>query len=304
MMNLSMTTDYVTYLGDPEPYLRRIADAGFTHIHWCHEWNTDYIYSREEVKRIGKLLDSTGLRLLDLHAPHGTGRGWGSPDEAKRRSAVELVKNRIGMTADLSGGAVVLHLPDPRNSPDHPGVQPVSGSFGEALHRSLGEFEMEVRGSGVVIALENLGIESMEGIALLFEEYSPEFLGLCYDSGHGNICGGNFFIPDGHPRTGETPDPDPGAGSEPGLDFLDRVRDRLVSVHIHDNDGKKDLHDLPFSGTVDWPGLSALLAASSYRGCVSLESNMRGLDIDEELFLDRARWAAAKLTRMIDAVRI
>ena len=42
---LSMTSDYVTETGCPEPYLRRIAEAGFSRVHWCHQWNTDFLYA-------------------------------------------------------------------------------------------------------------------------------------------------------------------------------------------------------------------------------------------------------------------
>ena len=40
---LSITSDYFQSAGDALPYLQRIAEAGFTHVHWCHEWATDYI---------------------------------------------------------------------------------------------------------------------------------------------------------------------------------------------------------------------------------------------------------------------
>ncbi len=292
-----MTTDYVTSLGDPEPYLRRIAEAGFTHVHWCHEWNTEYFYPPDEMKKFGKLLEAFDLELLDLHAPHGLGWGWGSPDEAERRRAVELLRNRIDLTSELSGGALVLHLPE------KPGAPFDADKLLDALCRTLDEIEPATRGSGIAIALENLEFDSFEGISRLFSEYDPDFLGLCYDSGHGNIFGGDFAEIDGYPgaRNPFYRNFDP--GGESGLDHLERCKDRLVSVHIHDNDGRSDRHDLPFSGTVDWPRLARILAASSYRGCVSLESNMRGLDIDEGLFLDQAHRAASELTRMIETAR-
>ena len=65
---LSMTTDYFADTGSAEPYLRRIAEAGFTRVHWCHEWNSDYLYSGDEVRQIGRWLDECGLKMLDLHA--------------------------------------------------------------------------------------------------------------------------------------------------------------------------------------------------------------------------------------------
>ena len=42
---LSITTDYAKDVGDPSPYLRSIAEAGFSHLHWCHQWNTDFLYA-------------------------------------------------------------------------------------------------------------------------------------------------------------------------------------------------------------------------------------------------------------------
>ena len=32
-----------------EELFRRIAGAGFTHVHWCHEWDGDYTYSVYEM---------------------------------------------------------------------------------------------------------------------------------------------------------------------------------------------------------------------------------------------------------------
>jgi len=60
---LSITTDYFADTGDPAPYLRRIARAGFSHVHWCHEWNTDHLYSSQEITRISQELRECGLRV-------------------------------------------------------------------------------------------------------------------------------------------------------------------------------------------------------------------------------------------------
>ena len=90
---LSLTTDYATVdRGNPSPYLRRIADAGFTHIHWCHHWNTDFVYSRPEIEQIGRWLDEYGLKLLDLHASVGPEKNWYSTNEWERQAGVELVQ--------------------------------------------------------------------------------------------------------------------------------------------------------------------------------------------------------------------
>ncbi|MBU1700333.1 MAG: sugar phosphate isomerase/epimerase [Candidatus Eisenbacteria bacterium] len=272
LRELSMTTDYVTYLGDPKPYLERIAEAGFTHIHWCHEWNTTHIYSDNEISNIQTWLQEFDLKLLDLHAPHGEGMGWGAGGAIERSAAVKLLKNRLGMTARLSGGAIVVHLP---NAPS----TLLKGDFYyDSLQRSLDVLWQLAEKYSIKIAIENMDDDDFLDIDWLFERYNDDFLGLCYDSGHGNL-------------------------GRPGLDNLERYKGRLVSIHIHDNDGTQDRHNLPFSGTVDWVRLSKIIASSSYKGCVSLEANMRGLDISESEYLREAYQTAAKLEKMIQSER-
>jgi sugar phosphate isomerase/epimerase len=268
-MNLSMTTDYVKFTGDPLPYLGRIARAGFTHVHWCHEWCTSHFYEEEEVNAISRELDQLGLRLLDLHAPHGMGDGWGSSDDGARNAALALVMNRMNMTAALGGDAVVLHLP--RKPADPSGM----GSWRVNVRKSLDSLAPLSRSSGVRIALENIPDDDFSEIGALLTGYDGGFLGICYDSGHGNL-------------------------GRDGLQKLAFWKARLISVHLHDNDGKEDTHRLPFTGTVDWKRLSVVIAGSSYEGCVSLESNMRGMEVTEERYLGDACRAATRVGRMIE----
>lgn len=71
--------------------------------------------------------------------------------------------------------------------------------------------------------------------------------GLCWDFGHANLCGLNM--------------------SE---EFLS-LNKRLECVHIHDNDGKKDLHLLPFYGNINWKEAMKCLKSVGYTGCLDLE---------------------------------
>jgi sugar phosphate isomerase/epimerase len=256
---LSITTDYAKDTGDPSPYLKRIADTGFSHVHWCHHWNTDFIYSKYEIEQIKVWLEDYGLKLLDLHGSDGREKGWASSQEYQRLSGVELVKNRIEMTSYLSSDVVIMHVPaDPNSTP---------------IRKSLDELESFARDHNVRIAMEN---GNFEAIGKLLSEYDPDYVGLCYDSGHGNM------IPD-------------------GLDQLDRIKDRLISVHLHDNDGTGDQHNPLFSATVDWKKLAGIMANSSYTKCVSMEVTMGRSGIeDEQEFLDVAFKTGTKFTGMIE----
>ena len=83
-------------------------------------------------------------------------------------------------------------------------------------------------------------------------------VGLCWDSGHGNMHRG-----------------------VDALAWLESMAHRLIAIHLHDNDGTNDLHNLPGSGvgsvgsTDRYSQGGAILA-----GCVNLECNMRNSGID------------------------
>ena len=265
---LSMTTDYASVsTGCPEPYLRHIAEAGFSHIHWCHQWNTDFLYADAEVEQVGRWLADFGLTLTDLHASAGVEKAWGSAREYERLAGVELVKNRIEMTARLGSDVIIMHFP----------VEPAEREpFWTRMRRTLDALEPFARSHGVRIAIENLSRDNFDALERVFALYGSDFLGLCYDSGHGNVAGN-------------------------GLDRLERVKDRLLSVHLHDNDGTGDQHKLAGDGTVDWPRLARLLAASAYRKPLSFESNMGSYPkgSDEIEHLRRAIEAGTRLAEMV-----
>ena len=259
---LSITTDYVTGRGDPTPYLRRIARAGFTHVHWCHEWNTDFEYGSAELDPIQHCLSECGLKLLDLHGSAGQQRRWFAPDETERQAGVALVQNRIEMAARLGGQTVIMHA--------HAG-------YLDPIRRSLDTLQPVAKTHGVRLAIENE--DNFAALWQLLGEYPPDYLGLCYDSGHGNIAGRH------------------------GLDELATLTDRLIALHLHDNDGTGDQHKLMFTGTVDWLRLAKLIAQSSYRQCVSSEAVMQNTGLtDETEFLAQAFAAGNRFAALIAAV--
>jgi len=266
---LSMTTDYARSSGDPSPDLHRIADAGFTHVHWCHQWNTDFLYARSEVEQIAVWLKEYNLALLDLHGSTGPEKDWVAVEEYRRQAGVELVLNRLEMTARLGGEVVILHA-GIATCPD--GTVPAW----DTLRKSLDELEPYARKLGVRIAIENGDWPIIQDILVA---YPPDYIGLCYDSGHGNLDG-------------------------IGLDKLRLLKDRLISIHLHDNNGATDQHRLPLTGTVDWTRLVTILGSSAYKKCISMESNMGHEDItDEAEFLAKAFAAGSRLTAMLADIK-
>lgn len=252
---LSIATDFNGSGGDPTLAMEQIAAAGFTHLHWCHQWHTDHMYTDREIAYIASVMKRTGLKLLDIHGSNGSAGGglcdWGNPDETYRRNGVELVLNRIRMFAMLHGeGSLMMHIPHVRT--DYPkDVRKVILKNIDAMRRSLDELVPICRGLGVPLALENMACDSFEILATLFKEYPADVVGLCYDSGHANIRDAN--------------------GRREGIEHLEEHLDRLMALHLHDNDGTGDLHMPPFYGDVDWKRIAADIRKSAYKRMFSFE---------------------------------
>jgi sugar phosphate isomerase/epimerase len=180
------------------------------------------------------------------------------------------VKNRIDMAADLGTDVIIMHLPPELNEPD------TMEEGWEQLWCSLDELEPYAAENGVRIAIEN---GDFLKLAKVFERCEPDYVGLCYDSGHGNV------------------------GDE-GLDRLEQNKDRLISLHLHDNDGASDQHLPLFSGTVDWPRLAEIIVSSAYTKWVNMETTMKNVSaMTEAEFLGHCYATGKRFSDMIDAAR-
>jgi sugar phosphate isomerase/epimerase len=265
---LSITSDFVESYGSPQPYLEEIAAAGFTHVHWCHQWNTDFLYSEHEIAQIKRWFADYNLKLLNLHASHGKEKYWCSFLEYQRKSGVELVQNRIRMAAVLGADVVIIHVPSSAGAE-------VREAMLEPVRKSMDEVLPFARSHNIRIAIENMETDDFGMLSTLLDEYDADVLGLCYDSGHGHIDGR-------------------------GLDNLEKLKERLIALHLHDNDGSNDQHKIPFTGTVDWQRLARIIAASPYDKGINLEVVIQNSGIkDEAEFLREAYSAGKKLDEMI-----
>ncbi len=284
VLPISISTDIRGGLGSAEQRLFQIAEAGFTHVLWCHySGREDYIYDSSEINGIKQNFRDTGLQLLDLHAPRGSNDQWTSLIEEERIAGVNTVSNRMKMTAELGGSVVMNHwYPQPMvNTPE------LATAYWDTSRRTFDDLEKVSRETGVRLAIENMDdeIDTFPYLKTLFNLYPPEYLGLCYDSGHGNIHGD-------------------------GIDRLEEVSDRLISVHLGDNYGfqrdssRGDHHTLPFDGTVDWDKLTTAVANSAYKGPASFELLMRKYpDMEVETYLAEAYKRSMIPTQMLESKR-
>lgn len=124
---------------------------------------------------------------------------------------------------------------------------------------------------GITICIENLydGIgghliegpccdvaKAAERIDRINEKYRAEVLGFCFDTGHANLVGIDFER------------------------FIIGLGERLKVLHIHDNDGISDLHQIPFTfaktrenkSSTDWEGFIRGLKQIRFQGTLSFET--------------------------------
>jgi sugar phosphate isomerase/epimerase len=266
--------------------LYKIAQAGFTHIHWCHEWDGDYIYSSYEMQQIKEWMDQYQLKAKALHASKGSRRNvnlldehyrkdYTSDVEYNRKAGVELIKNRVELAACIGATEIVLHLYVPhftiRENPE------IEEKFYEQVYKSFDELQPYCIEKGVRICVENLfdmpEKYELNQLERLFAKYPPEFLGFCLDTGHANMVWGKDMI-----------------------DIIHRYGKRLYAIHIHDNSGSMDFHQIPGEGNIDWQAVMDALAQSDYELPLTMELACYNKDIDA--FLQKAYEAGSKLTQM------
>ena len=247
-MELAVATDFNGSTGCPRASLKAIAEAGFTHLHWCHQWCTDFLYGKYELEQIRAWLKEFGLTLLDIHGSQGREKCWSATDfEYRRKAGVELVLNRARMLRELDGeGVLMMHMPMIRTTMDEKDRPDVLRQF-EALCRSIDELAPELERLRVAVAVENVPYCTFELLDRLLAMYPPHLIGITYDSGHGNIQNSG------------------------GLDFMEQRKNRLMALHLHDNDSSGDQHLPPFRGNIDWDRLTGIIASSSYTGPASFE---------------------------------
>lgn len=253
----------------PRENLRRLREAGFTHLHLAHKWTRREPFTEEEEANWTRDLEETGVRVLDTHGCHPKGINLSSDKDTDKQAAMDLFLHRLRLTRRLGGDAMVYHVPC--NGPILPRQI-------EDLLEALKRIEETARELGVAIALENhyLPDNDRRTLAAAFEAFDAEFVGFTFDPGHALISGNTDWI-------------------------LTNCLSRLKVLHLNDNDTQGDRHWLPLDpgGSADWPAIMRFVAESPYAKPLQLEVSWTpGRHGSHTTFLADAYEAATRLTAM------
>jgi len=102
----------------------------------------------------------------------------------------------------------------------------------------------------VPLAIENIDCQDL--FIKVMDSIDDDYLKFCYDSGHNNCF-------------------------DPEYNYLSKYGDRLVALHLHDNDGLNDDHTLNRLGNIDWDKISLSL------------SQCPNVNLDYELLMHKGR---------------
>jgi len=190
-----------------------------------------------ESRRMVDLARERGLEVEYVHAPEGMCNDLWSGEGARGAEAISAYRAGVDYCRAHGVGILVIHLSKSK------GGQP-EGPNRHGLE-ALGDLAKRAEDSGVKLAVENT--QKDEFVDYVLEALESPCVGLCYDSSHDFLYGG-----------------------EPGR-LLGRWGERLMTTHIGDNDGEYDRHWLPGQGRIAWDVVRAYFPVGTYEGCLNLE---------------------------------
>jgi sugar phosphate isomerase/epimerase len=178
-----------------------------------------------------------------------------SPDAARRAADLAQVHRDLDLCADLGLRTVVIH---PGGYGEFATVRELQ-AVADLRRAAFAELAEHCLRGGVRLAIENVadygkGVwghrrfgATLEDLLELIADIGSSALGICLDTSHAHMQGLN------QPEAIRT------AG------------DRLLALHISDNDGSGDQHRTPGYGTVEWRPLIAALREVGFAGDLNLE---------------------------------
>ena len=221
-------------------WLNRVERAGIAAVEiFCAPQHLDY-RNKSQVAELGHWFRDSELRLHSLHSPMYTDEIWGrsGPDthiniterkKSERIRWVDEIKRSLEVAEEIPFTYLIQHL--------GVGGQEFSEHSVEAAFTALEELNSFAHQRGVEILIENTpnALSTAERLQL-FNTMTHLNLNYVFDVGHAHI----------------------GAGIEHEFEIM---KERIRSLHIHDNNGKEDQHLFPMAegGTVDWSKTMELL---------------------------------------------
>ena len=280
MLSLGVQTKNIVEDTNPAEGFSMMKRAGFS----CADFSLNYYLTNTRLykQELNKFFDQSEEELEQYFAPHVRGA---------KEAGIKIHQMHMPYPLYIPGGKQKLNqylqeVVAPKSLKVCEVFQcPYMVVHGFKLAQHLGSEEAEwqqteellhsilpmAKEKGIILCIENLytgtGGHIVEGtccnarkaaerIDRINQQYGTEVLGFCLDTGHANLVGLDFE------------------------DFIIRLGKRLKVLHVHDNDGIGDLHQIPFTFTktrenkvsTDWDGFLRGLRAIEFDQVLSFET--------------------------------
>jgi sugar phosphate isomerase/epimerase len=228
-------------------WLERIWNAGIPAVEiFCARQHID-LHNRQQIAELGHWFSDTEMKLHSVHAPMYTDEIWGrsgphtvinitETSKPKRLEMVDEIKRAIDIAETVPFRYLIQHVGVSGEEYDDHKI--------DAAFSALEELNLFAHQRGVQVLLENTPNQLASAERLVhFLELTHLKLDFCLDVGHAHM----------------------NEGIETAYNIM---KSRIRSTHLHDNDGKDDLHQFPFAdgvdlkNTIDWKKTMEVLRAA------------------------------------------
>jgi len=217
-------------------------------------WEGSSAQTKERIRLIQSTAREFGLEVISVHA------GWDALDGLRPTETPKLIRRDLEFAAAIGARILVIHysvFADPeRLIMDKTGRPQAALTVDrdleerplkmlERIREGLAGYLEIATNLGVTIALET-DVNNSDRLLEFIADTNPQTCGICFDTGHAQI-------------------------DSNAVELAELLGPRVIHTHLNDNDGKEDMHLLPFQGVVDWPGVLKALAKTGYSGYFAFE---------------------------------
>lgn len=258
MLRIGTTEEYYTVAYGFEEGVRRMKKQGYDCMDYSQFVDTreplfqkDHIQFAKHLENQKNICQNEGIEIHQAHGP------WRYPP--RDATAEERLERLEKMTRAVEGCSIlgckkmVIHPIMPFGINDE-------GHEQETYERNLefmGKLSEVGKANDVVICYENmpmplLSMASVPSILKVVREINSDYFKVCLDVGHSIIT-----------------------KNIPGDAVRMIGKDTLAALHIHDNNGKHDVHIHPYAGVIDWENFCMALKEINFEGVMSFELKMQ-----------------------------
>lgn len=258
MLKIGTTEEYYTVAYGFEEGVRRIKKQGYDGMDYSEFVDTrtelfqkDAIGFRKYLEYQKTVCQSEGIEIYQAHGP------WRYPPrdatEEDRAERLEKMTQAVEGAAILGCKKLIIHPIMPFGIQDEGHAEETHGLNLEFM----GKLAEAGKVNDVMICYENmpmplLSMASVPSVLKLVREINSDYFKVCLDTGHSVIT-----------------------KNTPGDAVRMIGKDTLQALHIHDNNGKHDVHIHPYAGVIDWEDFCMALKEIAFDGVMSFELKMQ-----------------------------